>query len=220
MDRFVGDVKRRPYDASRRQERARANHTAMLDAAIELLVERGYAETTLALVAERARVAAPTVYKAFGNKPGLLKAAFDYAAAGDIDPTPILQRERAARILSEPNPVRKLEIYTDGLLGTLTRSARLQLIARTAAEIDPAMKDIWEHMTSRRLSGMGALATNLSEGGHLRRGVTKKEAQDVLWAYTSPELYQLMVLLRGWSARRYRNWVLRALVDALLAPHR
>lgn len=216
----MGDVKRRPYDASRRQERARANHTAMLDAAIEVLVERGYAETALAVVAERAGVAAPTVYKAFGNKPAMVKAAFDYATAGDDDPTPILQRDRAKRILSEPNPVRKLEIYSDGLLGTLTRSARLQLIARTAAEIDPEMKAVWEHMTSRRHIGMGVLAHNLSEGGHLRRGVTKKEAQDVLWAYTSPDLYQLLVLARGWSGRRYRNWVLRALVNALLPPPR
>lgn len=192
----------------------------MLDAAIELLVEHGYAETTLASVAKRAGVAAPTVYKAFGNKPGLVKAAFDYATAGDTDPIPILQRRRANRILSEPNPVRKLEIYTDGLLETLTRSARLQLTARTAGEVDPEMRDVWEHMTSRRHIGMGVLATNLSEGGHLRHGVTKKEAQDVLWAYTSPELYQLLVLTRGWSGRRYRNWVLRALVDALLPPPR
>ena len=220
MNHRVADVKRRQYDASRRQERARANHQAMLDAAIELLVEHGYAETTLALVAERAGVAAPTVYKAFGNKPAMVKAAFDYAAAGDRDPTPILQRERARRILSEPDPVRKLEIYTDGLLGTLTRSARLQLVARTAAEIDPEMKHIWEEMKSRRLFGMGVIAANLSEGGHLRRGVSKQEAQDVLWAYTSPELYQLIVLIRGWSGSRYRDWVLRALVDALLPQQR
>ena len=216
----MASVKRRSYDASRRQERANTNRKAMLDAAIELLVEHGYSDTTLPLVAKRAGVAAPTVYKAFGNKPGMVKAAFEYASAGDTDPTPIYERERAKRILSESNPARKLKIYTDGLLGTLTRSARLQLVARTAAEIDPEMKDIWQHMTSRRLLGMGIIAANLSEGGHLRRGVTKQEAQDVLWAYTSPELYQLMVLIRGWSGLRYRNWVFRALVDALLPAQR
>jgi hypothetical protein len=149
----------------------------------------------------------------------MVKAAFDYAAPGDDDPTPIYQRERAKRILAEPNPVRKLEIYTDGLLGTLSRSARLQLVARTAAEIDPEMKDIWEQMKSARLFGMGIIASNLSEGGHLRRGVSKQEARDVLWAYTSPELYQLMVLIRGWSSTRYRDWIFRALVDALLPAH-
>ena len=188
----------------------------MLAAAVELLVERGYAATTLALVAEQAGVAAPTAYKAFGNKPALVKAAFDYAVAGDDEPVPIHQRERAARIKAEPDPVRKLQMYTEGLLGTLTRSARLQLAARAAAEIDPEMNDVWEQMTSGRLTGMGILATNLSQGGHLRPGVTKNEARDILWAYTSPELYQLMVLMRGWSGPRYRDWVTRSLVDALL----
>ena len=216
----MADVKRRQYDASRRQERARAGHRAMLNAAVELLVERGYAETTLASVARRAGVAPPTAYKAFGNKPALVKAAFDYAAAGDEDATPIYERERAQRILAEPDPLRKLEIYTEGLLGTLTRSARLQLVVRTAAEVDPQMHDLWEQITSRRLFGMGIIATNLSQGGHLRHGVTKAEARDVLWAYTSPELYQLMVMNRGWSGRRYRAWVLRALTDALLPERR
>lgn len=192
----------------------------MLDAAIELLAERGYRETTITLVAERAGVAVPTAYKTFGNKPGMVKAAFDYAAAGDIDPTPIYQRERAMQILAEPNPVQKLKIYTDGLLGTLTRSARLQLVARAAAEVDPEMADIWEHMTSRRLLGMGVIATNLAEGGHLRSGLSKREAQDVLWAYTSPELYQLLVLTRGWSGPRYRDWIFRSLVDALIPESR
>lgn len=219
MDWQVADVNRRRYDASRRQERARANRKALLDAAVGLLAERGYADTTLALVAERAGVAAPTAYKAFGNKAAMVKAAFDYAAAGDDDPTPVHQRERAARIRAEPNPVRKLEIYTDGLLGTLTRSAGLQLIARAAAEVDSDMKDLWERMRSTRLFGMGIIASNLSEGGHLRPGVSKAAARDILWAYTSPELYELMVLVRGWSGRRYRDWVCRSLIDALLPEH-
>ncbi len=188
----------------------------MLDVAVGLLLEQGYAATTLALVAERAGVAAPTAYKAFGNKPAMVKAAFDYAVAGDDEPVPIHQRERAARIKAEPDPARKLQMYADGLLGTLTRSARLQLVARAAAEIDAEMKDIWDQMTSGRLAGMRILATNLSAGGHLRPDVSLDEARDVLWAYTSPELYQLMVLIRGWAGTRYRDWVARSLIDALL----
>jgi AcrR family transcriptional regulator len=212
----VADVKRR-YDTSSRQERARAARRAMLDAAVELLVAHGYAGVTLAQIAARAGVATPTVYKAFGNKPAMVKAAFDYAAAGDDDPTPIHQRERASRILAEPNPVRKLEIYTDGLIGTLARSARLQLVARAAAEVDLEMRDVWRQITERRLFGMGIIAANLADGGHLRPGVDKNEAQDVLWAYTSPELYELMVLIRQWPPSRYQSWVLQALIAALLA---
>lgn len=212
----MADVKRRQYDASGRQASADANRRAMLDTAVELLVQNGYAGTNLAAVAERAGLSAPTVYKAFGNKPAMVKAAFDYAVAGDDDPTPIPRRERAARIRAEPDPVRKLQMYTDGLIGTLTRSARLQLVARAAAEIDPDMRSVWEQIHQARLAGMSLLATNLADGGHLATGMSRRKARDILWAYTSPELYQLLVLIRGWSASLYREWVTQSLITALL----
>lgn len=212
----MADVNRRSYDATGRQQQARAKRVAMLNAAIELLVDRGYAETTLALVAERAGVATPTVYKAFANKPGLIKAAFDYAVAGNDDPTPIPQRQRAAKILAEPDPVRKLEIYTVGMVERLRRAARLQLIASAVAEVDPEVRVVWEQMRENRLTGMRIIARSLADGGHLRDGVKVQEATDVLWSYTSPELYELMVVARGWSGRRYREWVCRAMIAALL----
>src|SRR5215831_3603483 len=106
------DVKR-PYDASKRQERSAHTRRRMLDAARDLLLEQGYAATTLVQVAEHAGVAAPTVYKAFANKPGLVKAVFDHSLAGDNDPTPIIRRERAEKIRREPDPVQKLVLYAD-----------------------------------------------------------------------------------------------------------
>ena len=42
------------------------------------------------------------------------------------------------------------------------------------------------------------------------------QARDVLWTYHAPELYELLVLERGWSATRYGKFVTRALCDALL----
>ncbi|MGN6162352.1 MAG: TetR/AcrR family transcriptional regulator [Marmoricola sp.] len=210
------DVKKRPYDSPARREQARANRRAMLEAAIALLVEQGYAATTLAEVAEHSGLSAPAVYKAFGNKPTLVKAAFDYAAAGDDDPTPVPQRDRAARILAEPDPVTKLEIYTEGMLERLERVARLQLIARAAAAGDAEVERVWQEMSEARLRGMAIIAANLAEGGHLRDGVDQDEARDVLWTYNSPELYELLVLRRGWNGSRYRDWVLAALVGALL----
>lgn len=216
MDSEMAEVKRRAYDSTGRLERARANRRAMLDAAIELLEQQGYAETTLAQIAQRSGLSAPAAYKAFGNKPGMVKAAFDYAAAGDDDPTPVPQRERTRRILAEPNPVIKLEIYTEGMVERLARLARLQLLARVAASVDTQMQPVWQEMSDGRLRGMAIIAANLAEGGHLRADVDEEEARDVLWTYNSPELYELLVLTRGWESSRYRDWALRALINALL----
>jgi AcrR family transcriptional regulator len=211
------DVKRsHRYDGRRRREKAEQGRLAVLESARRLLLERGYAATSLPLVAADAGVSAHTVYKAFRNKPTLLKAVFDYAIAGDDEPVPILQRERAARLRAEPDPREKLRIYTDGLIGTLTRGAALHLLARAAADSDPEVASIWAQTQTERLTGMTHLADHLAEGGHLALNVSAADARDILWAYTSPELYQLLVLQRGWSPERYRDWTREMLIAALL----
>jgi hypothetical protein len=57
----------------------------------------------------------------------------------------------------------------------------------------------------------------LHDDGHLRAGVSRNEACDVLWTYNSAELFQLLVLERGWSPKRYGQWVANALIAALVA---
>jgi hypothetical protein len=63
---------------------------------------------------------------------------------------------------------------------------------------------------------MTANARRLRAAGHLRRGVTVSRAADVLWTYSSPELYELLVLRRGMPLRRYAEFVADAMTDALL----
>ena len=55
-------------------ERVAASDRALLDAAIELIAERGYDRTTLALIGERAGYSRGLVTQRFGNKERLLWA--------------------------------------------------------------------------------------------------------------------------------------------------
>src|SRR5262249_13557996 len=71
---------------SRRQEQARRSRVAVLREARRRFLADGYAATTVGAIAEGADVSVETVYKAFGNKAGLLKAVFDVAAVGDDEP--------------------------------------------------------------------------------------------------------------------------------------
>ena len=209
-------VNRRPYDSSRRQEQARQTRRAVVEAARTLFLERGYAGATVPAVAAAARVAVPTVYKAFGNKAGLLKAVFDVAIVGDDEPVPMLEREMVRRIRAEPDARRKLMMYGDHLALAGPRAAAIQLLARSAAATDPEAARVWQQMTAERLVGMTRFAGDLHEGGHLRRGISIEEARDVLWTYNSVELYDLLVLQRAWSPERYARWVAEALIAALL----
>src|SRR6478672_3864307 len=71
---------------TRRAERAEATRRRVVEAASRLFVERGYRATTIESVADAADVSVETVYKRFGNKAGLLKAAREVAVAGAPEP--------------------------------------------------------------------------------------------------------------------------------------
>ena len=79
-----GQAKRR-YDATSRQLQARETRDRVLAVARRLFVERGYAATSIALVAREAGISAPTVFTQFASKVNLLKEAVDTAIAGDTD---------------------------------------------------------------------------------------------------------------------------------------
>lgn len=206
----------RSYDSSRRKAQAGLTRRAVLDAALDLFLELGYAGTTMAKVAESAGVSTETVYKAFRNKPGLVKALFDMAIAGDDEPIPMLQRERVAKVRDEPDARRKLMMYGEHLAQSGSRSGHLQLLIRAAAASDPDASLVWQQMTEERLTGMTEFARHLHEGNYLRKGISLEEARDVLWTYNAVELFDLLVLQRGWDPQRYGHWIGEAMSAALL----
>ena len=154
------DVKppRRRYDASGRRRQAIQHRWAMLQAARRLFLERGYAATTMPAVAAAAEVSVQSVYKAFGNKPALLKAVFDVAMAGDDEPVPMLQRAALGRVRDEPDPRRKLALYGDFVAEVSPRHVPIQLLARAAAATDPEAAGVWEQLQAERLTGMTIFA--------------------------------------------------------------
>jgi AcrR family transcriptional regulator len=206
----------RPYDSSRRQEHARENRLAILHAARRLFLANGYAATTMATVAGEAGVSVETVYKAFANKPGLVKAVFDVAVVGDDEPVPMVEREFVQRTTAQPDPRRKLLGYGAHVAEVNGRSGPVQLVVREAAAVDPGAADVWSQLQAERFTGMTLFATHLGEGGHLREDVSVDEARDVLWALNSVELWDLLVNHRGWADNRYGAWVGQQLVTALL----
>lgn len=207
---------RRRYDMGRRGLQARRTRQAVLAAALERFLADGYAATTMAAVAADAGVSVETVYKAFGNKPGLAKAVFDVGVVGDDEPIPVLQREFVQRNMAEPDPRRKLVAYGEHLAAVAPRVCPIQLVIRSAAGTDAGAHDVWAQLQDERLTGMSVFAGHLADGGHLRAGVTVDEACDVLWAHNSPELWDLLVAQRGWTDGRFGAWVAGQLIAALL----
>src|SRR5690348_18233667 len=71
---------------NRRAERAEATRLRVVEAAGRLFVERGFRATTIESIADAADVSVETIYKRFGTKAGLLKAAREVALSGAPEP--------------------------------------------------------------------------------------------------------------------------------------
>ena len=87
---------RRPYDSRARKEQAARNRDAALDAAERLFLERGYAGTSIASIAQEAGLSVQTIYKVFGSKSGLVKAIYFRGLLGKGD-DPAYERSDAMR---------------------------------------------------------------------------------------------------------------------------
>jgi hypothetical protein len=94
----------------------------------------------------------------------------------------------------------------------------IRLLMRSAALADPEMESLLRETDEDRLERMRHHARFLKERGHLREGVTLGEATDVLWTCSSVEIYDLLVIQRGWPLPRFARFVTDFMIAALLPP--
>lgn len=210
-----GVKEKRRYDSSRRRELAKQNRAAILDAARELFLTDGYAATTIAEIASLAGVSVETIYKAFGNKPGLAKALFDVAVVGDDEPMPLFERPEIKAVEAEPDARKKIEMWFSHYPARRGRTAPIELVIRDAAATDRAAAVVRDELRDELLRGMRMFATNLVDSGGVRAGLSVEAVADILFVYISVELYELLVLMRGWSIDRYARFITDALIVAL-----
>jgi len=207
---------RRRYDSPRRAEQARQTRAAVTGAAQRLFLRDGFAATTIASIAAAAGVSAETIYKAFGGKTGLVRAICEQALAGE-GPVPAETRSDDLQA-SEPDPRQIIRGW--GLLSAevAPRVSPILLLLRAAAVTDPQMAALRTEIEASRLARMTINARRLRQAGHLRAGLTAEHAGEIMWTYSSPELYELLVLRRSWPPGQYGAFIADAMIAALLPP--
>ena len=207
---------KRPYDSVRRREQARHTRAAIIDVARRRFLNDGFAATTIAAIASEARVSVDTVYKAFGGKPGLVSAICREALAGE-GPVPAETRSDAMQT-TERDPRKIIRGWGALSVEVAPRIAPILLLVRAAATADPEMARLQSELNTQRLERMTHNAESLARAGALRAGFTVERAGEILWTYSSPELYELLVVTREWSLDGYGNFIADAMIAALLEP--
>lgn len=212
----VKTTKRR-YQAPRRAEQAAATRRAILAAAHDLFVWRGYATTTVAEIAELAQVSVDTVYATVGRKPVLLRQLIETSLSGTDQPIPAVERDYVIAVRAASTAREKLTIYADAITSIHQRLAPIFLALRTAALQDRACGALWTEIAQRRARNMLDLAADLRATGELREDLTDRDVADVIWSMNAVEYWVLLVHERNWSADQFRSWLTDAWIRLFLA---
>ncbi len=183
----------------------------ILEAARALFVAGGYGATTIEAIADRAGVAAPTVYASAGSKRGILMALLDEMAV-EAD----LPRMQAAVRAAAGDPRTQLRETVAFTVRFYAGGADLIDIARTVSGVEPDLREMWDEGEGRRYRAVTSLTAGWKEQGVLAPGLSPEEAGDVMWALSGPDVFRLFVLRRGWSIARFEQWIAATLEGLLL----
>lgn len=205
---------KRRYNSTRRQRQAEETRGRVVRVARELFLQDGFAATAVAAVAAAADVSVEMIYKSFGNKAGLVREICQEALAGSG--TVHAEVRSDAMQATEADAQQIIRGWGRLTMEVAPRIAPLLLLLNDAAANDAEMANLKTEIDAQRLQRMTHNAQSLAAAGHLREGVSVDHAADVLWTYSSPELYLLLVLSRRWPLERYGAFVSEAMVAALL----
>ncbi|MDQ4119360.1 MAG: TetR/AcrR family transcriptional regulator [Actinomycetota bacterium] len=207
---------RRTYHSPMRAEAARRTRRAIVAAATELFVERGYTAASLREVAQVVGVARPTVAAAFGSKPALLRQVVDEALAGDDEPVPVAERPWFAPVWNATDPPAVLDAYALVCTVIGRRAARVFEVVRRAADESGEIAELWAALTRNRRLGAAMPVRRVVETGALRQGLSVERAVDRVWILNDPAHYAALVLDQGWPEHDYRDWLAEQMRAGLL----
>ena len=199
---------------TRREKQAAETRNDILNAALKLFAERGYAGTGIADIAAEAGVAVPTVYASVGAKPLLLRHLLDR-----IDQRAGVA-ELAAQLTREENPARVLAIAVDITRLVAERNGDIIGILSSAAGVEPEMAEAYKAGLERHRAGARATAKRLDALGALPADRSVADATAVIATLTSVPVFASMTGTFGWSYDRCAEWLNETLAAQLLARPR
>jgi AcrR family transcriptional regulator len=194
-----------------RQRQALETRAQIVTAARRLFATRGYAGTTIQAIADESGIAVPTIYGAFHSKRGILEGARLAMLAESEIPALMLEA------IAEPDSARKLGLAAKWIRQQMERSSDVIRAFREASRLDSEAAADHRRILDNRGRSMARFIESLADA--LDPGVSKREATDLLWAFSNEELYRELVEERGWSPDRFERWLAATLRQQLLGTH-
>jgi AcrR family transcriptional regulator len=197
---------------SLRETRRRAAQRLVIDAAFELMLERGYSATTMTAIAEHASVAERTVYNLFRSKTGLMLAMLRDRALGGEDQSLIADH---AHMWGLDDPVEIIEFAVETNHRVASRALSLFRVAYQAAAVEPEVADALVELEEFRFQHQGEVVDMLRDKGFLRSDVPYELLKRGVWLLAGPETV-IKAMDAGWDLNNYSDWLRDSLPRLLL----
>lgn len=183
----------------------------LLRATLTLLEAGSFGDLTLGRVASKVGVSRQAVYLHFSSKTDLLLALVEW-----IDERGRLPRliERASSI---KHPVERLLALVRAGATYMADIGDVGLALRAARLTDGAARAAWNDRGRARLQAMRGAVQSVADAGLLAEGLSVRAATDIVYTLMGFTVFEDLVRERGWSQRRYEDFVVRAVRATLVA---
>lgn len=193
--------KRRTYNSPRRQEQATVTKKRIVEAALHLVKEKGYADMTLDAIAQEAGVAPQTVYAVCGSKKGVLAAILEYTVElkqydklRDSIPTIMDAKKRFQEV------GRFYAALQEDALPVFDIMRGMSVLSPEFAEQEHDQGIMLFEKTRRSVQ-------KLADDGMLRPGLSVERAAELHWAIVTPGMHRRLTKMLGWSTEEYSAWI-------------
>lgn len=200
---------KRTYRSDSREAAAHRTRAKILAAGRQLFSRKGIDATTVAEIAQRAGVAEATVYATVKSKAGLLQALMHDAIFGSRF------QEAQKKLAGVKDPVQTIALTAhvaraiyEGESADLSALMKASAFSPELRKTQQAFENIRREMQRERLDA-------LFEAQRARKGLDRETAADILWMFTSRDVYHKLVHESGWSPDRFQHWLEQTLVECL-----
>ena len=172
---------------------------AILEAALNLFTEQGAASVRMADIAKMAGITRQAVYLHFGSRRNLLVSVVQY-----VDEKEGLV-ELARPIWEAKTGVEALDLFASLQAEYTPRIYPVAQALMSNRHADEAIAAAWNNRMLDRHDACRGLVQRLQNDRTLNPVWDIDEAIDALWAMTSIQVWEQLVLDRGWSKERYED---------------
>ncbi len=202
--------KKRIYRSPARQRQAGDTRERIADAAYQLLLEKRYEGMTIDAIAQRAEVSPQTVYAIFRSKAGILAELLDRTSFGTA------YQDLVRQAKEKEFPPDRLRFAARIARHIFESQSETIDLLQGVSLVTPELADLIKERECHRYDSQKSMVDFIGQKGWLHPSMNPGKARDILWAFTSRELYGMLVRQRGWSPQEYEEWLGNVLVSALL----